>query len=334
MSPYRMIVMRDAVLRSAGSDQASWYHQSWSRLRVLESLAAAAFVVVYAIGNYAAALPQPDDADFATSDAKTRPALAQDFRLSNAGEVIFSAYTGAPYTYPSDVTFKKPGTYDFTAKDVTWIGEPFDNPIYYGLRIARWAKFTRTGWMVDFTHSKAIADPDQILDLEGTFDGQPAPQGKTRRDLFHKLEASHGHNMLTFNGMMRTASIGARLHPYVGLGAGISLPHSEVHFVGNKKRTYEYQYAGPVGQALFGIEFRLARSSVFLEYKFTYAPYEMPLTERNGSYLFIDLWAQLQNWWSGTEPPGGRLTTTYASHQLIGGIGIRVVPVPTAAAAP
>ena len=272
------------------------------------------------------------DQDSTAATGKTRPGFATDFNLARNGEVMIAAYTGAPYTYPSDVRVKAPGKHDFTAKDVNWIGEPFDNPIYYGVRVLRWGKSTRSGWMVDFTHSKAIGAREQILDLEGTLDGQPAPQGKKIKEVFDKLEASHGHNMLTLNGLLRLPSWGLRLHPYVGLGAGISLPHSEVKFKNNDKRTYEYQYTGPVAQGLVGLELRFDRTSYFLEYKFTFARYMMPLSERNGTYLFTDLWAQFQDWWQGKEPAGGRLTTDFASHQVIGGVGVRVVPTPVPAA--
>ena len=246
--------------------------------------------------------------------------------------MIIAAYTGAPYTYPSDVKIKAPGKHDFTAKDVQWIGEPFENPIYYGVRVIHWAKSKAHGWMLDFTHSKAIAERQQILDLEGIFDGSPAPHGKKIKHVFQKLEASHGHNMLTLNGLLRLPSWGGRLHPYIGLGAGIALPHSEVHFTGEAKRTYEYQYTGPVAQGLIGLEFRAARTSYFLEYKFSFARYDMPLSERNGSLLIFDLWNQARDWWQGTLPTGGRLKTDFVSHQVIGGLGVRIVP--TAVAAP
>lgn len=292
-----------------------------------------AFIVV-AAGFVTWALP--DDAhdleSAQSAPGKTRPGLSTDFALADRGEVILSAYTGVPYTYSSDVTVKAPGKHDFTARDVEWIGEPFDNPIYYGVRIARWGRSARTGWMIDFTHSKAIAERRQTLDLEGLLDGEPAPQGKYVKDVFNKLEASHGHNMLTFNGLWRLPSWGMRVHPYLGIGAGVSLPHSEVHFVGNDKRTYEYQYAGPVAQGLFGLEFRFARASYFLEYKFSFAPYDIPLSERNGTLLVFDLWNQAKDWWSGNTPPAGRLTTTFASHQIVGGLGVRIVPTPVATA--
>lgn len=244
-------------------------------------------------------------------------------------ELMFAGYSGVPYTYPSDVTVLKPGLHDFTAKEVPWDGRPFVNPIYYGARVVRFGDGP-VGVMLDFTHSKAIARLAEDVAFTGTLNGAPAPERATLRDIFRKLEASHGHNMLTLNGLLRLPRFGVRLQPYVGLGAGVSLPHSEVHFANAEKRTYEYQVAGFVGQALVGLEFRTARMSYFVEYKFTFAPYEMPLSEREGTLLPFDLWSQLRNWLSGTEPPGGRLTTTFASHQGIFGLGVRSAPVAAA----
>mgnify|MGYP001190372696 FL=1 len=261
---------------------------------------------------------RPDEAAGTTSP---RTGLAPPGR-----EVMFAGYGGVPYTYPSDVGLKKDGLHDLTARDVAWDGKPFVNPIYYGARIVRFGA-GRLGAMLDFTHSKALARLDEDVTFQGTLNGAPAPERARLRDIFRKLEASHGHNMLTLNGLLRLPSFSLGLQPYVGLGAGVSLPHSEVHLASADKRTYEYQLAGPVAQALIGLELRTARVSYFIEYKFTFAPYGMPLSEREGSWLPLDLWSQFRNWWTGAEPPGGRLTTTFVSHQGIFGLGIRSAPV-------
>jgi hypothetical protein len=244
-------------------------------------------------------------------------------------EMMFAGYSGVPYTYPSDVKIEKSGLHDFTAKDVPWDGKPFVNPIYYGARIVKFGS-GRTGAMLDFTHSKTLARLDEEALFTGTLAGAPAPERAKLRDIFKKLEASHGHNMLTLNGLFRLPSFTPRLQPYVGLGAGVTLPHSEVQMAASKARTYEYQVAGPVAQALIGLEIRTQRVSYFLEYKFTWAPYEMPLSEREGSWLPLDLWKQFQSWLSGNEPPGGRLTTQLTSHQGIFGLGIRSAPIAAA----
>ncbi|MCC7251495.1 hypothetical protein [Hyphomicrobium sp.] len=243
-------------------------------------------------------------------------------------ELMFAGYGGVPYTYPSDVSVTKTGLHDFTAKNVAWDGKPFVNPIYYGARIVHFGG-SRIGTMLDFTHSKTLARLDEEAAFTGTLNGAPAPERATLRDIFRRLEASHGHNMLTLNGLLRLPSFSLKLQPYVGLGAGVSLPHSEVQFANADKRTYEYQVAGFVGQALFGIELRTSRMSYFLEYKFTFAPYEMPLSERDGTLLPFDLWRQFRDWLSGEEPPGGRASTTFASHQGIFGLGIRSAPLAT-----
>lgn len=245
-------------------------------------------------------------------------------------EFMFGGYAGAQYTYPSDVTVHKEGLHDFTAKQVPWDGEPFENPIYYGARIVRWFGGGRTGAMIDFTHSKVLARLAEEAAFSGTINGEPAPERAKLGDIFRRLEATHGHNMLTLNGLFRLPDLGFRLYPYVGAGVGINLPHSEVQMMKDPGRTYEYQMTGPAAQALIGIEFRIPRMSYFFEYKFTLASYQMPLTHRDGSILFVDLWRQFSRWLSGEAPPGGFLWTNLISHQGIAGLGVRVGAAPAA----
>ena len=240
-----------------------------------------------------------------------------------AKETMVGAYIGAPHTYPSAVRIEKEGAYDFTINPVHWKAQPFKSPIYYGARVVRWFTGGRTGMMVDFIHSKAIADLKKEAAFSGTLDGKPLPPRAKISEIVKKLEFSHGHNLLTLNGLLRLPNIGARVSPYVGAGAGVLLPHTEVRLTNGDPRTYEYNYAGPAGQALIGLEFRLSRMSVFLEYKFTYAQYEAPLSQMNGSWLFLDIWRQIQRWMNGEEPPGGHVSTRLSSHQLVGGLAVR-----------
>ncbi len=298
--------------------------QPANRARRFEILSSVFAMVALAVAVAPMIIEQTTEgtgADRAAANSTPNPVYAPV-----GGETMFAGYSGVPYTYASDVHVKKTCVHDFTAKNIDWEGKPFVNPIYYGARIVRWLGDGRTGTMLDFTHSKTLSKLDDEVEFTGTINGAPAPERAALRSIFKKLEASHGHNMLTLNGLLRLPSPALRVQPYVGLGAGVSLPHSEVQMANNNKRTYEYQVAGLVGQALFGIEFRTARVSYFFEYKFTFAPYEMPLSERDGSILFYDLWLQFKDWMSGEEPPGGRLTTDLASHQVVGGIGIRTAP--------
>jgi lipid A oxidase len=239
-------------------------------------------------------------------------------------ETMVAGYFGAPFTYPSTVHLvNPPATTILTMENVGWDGKPFKSPIYYGVRVARWGGGNSTGMMVDFTHSKTISRPDEEVVVNGLINGAPAPGKAKIGALFKHLEFSHGHNMLTFNGLWRLIGFTPRVSAYVGAGGGIALPHTEVQMIGEPKRTYEYQYAGPVAQALVGIEIRLPSTSLFFEYKFSFADYVVPLSRLEGNLLFTDLWRQAQLWWKGEKPPGGHLATSLASHQVIGGVGVR-----------
>ncbi len=258
-----------------------------------------------------------------TSGAPSAPADPA-LRAALKPETVVSGYLGAPFTYPSNVRITNPAeNTDFTMERVGWDAKPLKSPIYYGVRVQRWTPDSRFGSMVDFTHGKTISRAIDAVEIKGLIDGAPAPAKAKIGDLFKHLEFSHGHNMLTINGLYRLASIAPRLAPYVGLGVGISLPHTEVKRHTENPRTYEYQYAGPVGQALIGFEVRLPSTSLFIEYKFSFADYRAPLSRLEGGNLFTDLWRQGQQWWRGAPPPGGHVETHLASHQLIGGAGVR-----------
>jgi hypothetical protein len=283
--------------------------------RALEISAAIA-----AMGCLVMAAALPDDYDKSASASAPISTALQPGR-----ETDFGAYLGAPYHYPSDFHLVKPGVTDLTIKNVDWFTLPFENPLYYGVRIQRWFEGGRFGSMLDFTHSKVHAPFKEDLNFEGTIDGKPVPPTAQVGDYFKKLEWTHGHNMLTLNGLIRLPSLGI-ISPYFGAGAGLSFPHSEIFRKGDPSRTYEYQYTGPVGQALFGLEFRLKTGSVFVEYKFTLADYWGPLTGRDGSLYPIDMWNQFSRWWKGEEPRDGWAGARLTSHQVIAGFLTRFVP--------
>ncbi|MEZ5775626.1 MAG: hypothetical protein R3D33_13235 [Hyphomicrobiaceae bacterium] len=241
--------------------------------------------------------------------------------LARRREHLIGVYGGMPYTQSSDVHVTRPDGSQFDMKGVNWDGKPFQEPIYYGVRILSWGREGRLGGMIDFTHAKAIHQTSQEVALQGTKDGTALPPKAAVGTLFKRLEFSHGHNMLTLNGLYRLPIGTATVRPYVGIGAGIALPHTEIWVEGDPRRTYEYQYAGPVVQALIGAEIRLPRSlSLFIEYKFDYSWYDVPLTGDEGSWLGLDLSRQMKRWLNGEAAPNGRLSTDLATHQLIGGV--------------
>ncbi len=270
-------------------------------------------------------------------NANSDPAVAQQADASDAKdpsisrpqrEYVIAGYGGAPYTHPSDVHFSKPGVTDLTARGVNWEGRPFKSPVYYGIRTSTWSRSSPFGAMLDFTHSKTISQREQEIDLSGTRNGQRMPDRAKVGDIFHHFEFSHGHNTLVLNGLVRLADLAPHFGPYVGGGFGVALPHTEVEFKGDGTRTYEYQYVGPAAQAMIGIELRLPRVSLFVEYKFTIAHYEAPMTQRSGGWFPGDFLRQIQGYWRGEIPPGGFLSTTLASHQVAAGLGVRFSPLP------
>jgi lipid A oxidase len=239
------------------------------------------------------------------------------------GEYVIAGYGGVPYTHPSDVKFSKPGATDLTVHGVRWIGLPFKSPVFYGIRTIGWSAGDTFGAMLDFTHSKAISMRSQEVTFSGVRNSQPMPERARIGDTFRHFEFSHGHNTLIANGLVRLASLLPGLAPYIGGGVGVALPHTEVQFLADSARTYEYQYVGPAAQALIGLELRIPRVSVFLEYKFTIARYNAPLTNRDGAWFPSDFWRQFLGFVRGEVPVGGLLSTTLASHQVISGAGLR-----------
>ncbi len=302
----------------------------WVRRRIngdgLAALAALAALIVWVSPSPFPVTVQTD----AQTDERDRvraetsaPSPAADRAIGR--EHRFGGYGGISYTLPSAGRIEKPGSTDLTVKDFEWIGRPFKAPIYYGLRTQHWLPGALTGTMVDFTHAKAIAQRDDVATFSGTLNGQPAAPNARIGDVFRHLEFSHGHNILTLNGLFRMPfSSWLPVRPYFGLGGGASFPHTEVGLTSEPKRTYEYQFAGFAGQVLTGIEVPLGRISLFFEYKFTYAPYSVPLSHEPNGWLFVtDVWRQFRAWWTGEEPPGGILTTTLATSHGISGILVR-----------
>jgi hypothetical protein len=294
-----------------------------------ERLAAIAAAIALIAATAPLLMSQPDDAGAAaTANGRT---AATDVGVP---ETIVAGYGGVTHTHASDVHFAKPGVTDLTAHGVQWIGRPFKSPIYYGVRVMRWPGSGRIGGMLDFTHAKAISLREQMVRFSGTRNGRPADGTVLNDATFRHLEFSHGHNMLTLNALLGLWRPTPLLRPYVGAGAGVSLPHTEVQFRDDAKRTYEYQITGAVGQVVAGLELRLPSSSVLFEYKFSLAPYWVPLSARDGSKgnAFIDYWHQIGSWLRGEAPENGTLTTTLATHHAIVAVGYRHTGAPLPAA--
>lgn len=215
-------------------------------------------------------------------------------------ETQLSFYLGKATHQESDLDFDPGGggggggvTFD----DVSWDDESFRSPLYYGARVTHFfAQRPSFGLALDFVHAKMYPEMD---------DAGGDPLSAT----FDSLNFSHGLNLLTLNALYRwNAEASAddaflrRLQPYVGLGAGVAIPHVEVQLRGaaGGTRTFEYQFAGPAYQLMVGVNVPLAEHwAVFTEYRLSYA----------------DLEADLDG--------GGTLETDAVTHHFVVGVSLR-----------
>ena len=166
---------------------------------------------------------------------------AQDFQVS-----VYGGYQTAPHS-GVEVT-------DGTSFTTGWEGKSFTAPIYYGARGTWWLDslgMPNTGLSIDFSHTKVYSNPEDW------------PAGWTH------FEFTDGLNLLTANALY-SFTPDEQFRPYVGIGAGISIPHVEVIRDGNE--TWEYQFGGPTLQVTAGFDYMLNDNwSLFAEYKGNYS---------------------------------------------------------------
>lgn len=176
--------------------------------------------------------------------------LATTALVLSAGLVLaeteLSVYTGFQTAPHGTIEGDNDGAdFDF---GVEWEGRSGEAPPYYGFRYTRWQN-ENWGWGVEFNHAKVYAD-DDTLDNEG----------------FDRLEFTDGLNLLTVNGMYRWQNENSRWTPYVGAGAGLSIPHVDVTIGDNK--TFGYQLTGYAVIAMAGVSYDINDTwAVFGEYK-------------------------------------------------------------------
>ena len=120
-----MSVLRDVAWPPL--DAARGNRRPWRGL--VDRVGAAAAIAMLTLPWAQSAIEQ-NPAEPAMTAARGSGTETRSVSTLPAKEVLVATYAGAPYTYPSDVTVTKPGTHDFTAKDVHWAGEPFKSPIY------------------------------------------------------------------------------------------------------------------------------------------------------------------------------------------------------------
>jgi lipid A oxidase len=215
------------------------------------------------------------------------------YPLSAQAEWMVSLYGGIAHTLASNVTLQESGNTHLAFHEVPWDDDSFKEPQYFGLRLTYWLdRQSPWGLAVDFAHAKMIAELDERVSVTGSREGKFVNATEALGDSFLKLEFSHGHNLLTANILYRWFARShpprlGRLQPYVGLGAGVAIPHVEVGI--GLFSTGDYQFAGPGLQALAGLNVNLMKSlSVFAEVRLSYAHLDVDL--QGGGSLETDAW--------------------------------------------
>jgi lipid A oxidase len=163
-------------------------------------------------------------------------------------ETQFSVYGGLQGATGSNVT-----TTDGADFDPNWRGKSLISPPYYGGRVTWWLDdfaAPNVGLSLDYSHAKVYGD-------------------LSRTPGWSTFEFTDGLNILTLNGLYKFGDPTSRWTPYVGLGAGVNIPHVEV--TRPSGRTFGYQFGGASLQAQAGIAYKITEDlETFVEYKANY----------------------------------------------------------------
>jgi lipid A oxidase len=166
-----------------------------------------------------------------------------------SAEMQISAYGGVQGATGSNVK-----TSDGADFDPNWSGKSFKNPPYYGVRGTWWLDdLNHPDWGIslDYTHAKVYGDLNKTPD-------------------WSHFEFTDGLNLLTVNALYRFQDPARKWTPYVGVGAGINVPHVEVTRASGK--TFDYEFGGLALQAQAGVSYQITKHwSTFLEYKGNYS---------------------------------------------------------------
>lgn len=172
-----------------------------------------------------------------------------------------SLYYGEQSAPPSDITTRGDDVIPDLDFEQEWVGNSSTWPIYGGFRVTYW-QTENFGYGLDWTHNKV--EPKRGAEQPG----------------FGLLEFTDGLNTWLINAYYRwpdvvETPIGG-LTPYVGAGAGLSVPGVQIRY--GESYTFEYQVTGFAAGALAGVSIPLAEEwSLFGEYKVSYTQNEVDL---------------------------------------------------------
>ena len=186
-------------------------------------------------------------------------ALACALALFGSGmamaESEFALYSGLQNSPHSTVT-----NFDGTKDFFSWQGQSLKMPIYAGWRYTNWLD-EQWGVALNFTHVKAYANLPDAVNVQ-----------------YDTLEFTDGANPITVIAMRRFDATESGLKPYVGFGAGISMPHVEElrTLSPQTDKTFGYQYGGPVVTALGGFKYPLGdKWDLMTEFQLHYMKFDV-----------------------------------------------------------
>jgi hypothetical protein len=205
------------------------------------------------------------------------------WRVTMAGEVVFSGYGGKAFTNDNDLDVQS-GSTNVRLHDVSWDDYATRDAPYYGFRLGYWfGKTARWGTAIDYTHFKMALKTDRIVRVTGERNGLPVNQREPVRNTIQRFDMSNGVNSLTLNVMhrwflkgQRDTSLLGRVQPYIGAGGGVIIPFVRADL--NGSRTREYQIGGPTAQAFVGLNIDLiSHISIFTEGQFSFIKADLDL---------------------------------------------------------
>jgi len=198
--------------------------------------------------------------------APASPALAQ---------LTVTGFIGRSTTLQSKLEWQShDGLSHLVFEGVAWESEPFETPIYYGVRLAYFLPSVR--WLrleAEFIHDKVITRTGETVTTRGTMAGASISGRGLLSATFPRLAATHGMNYLFANGALRyqlgTGGITpGRVDLVARAGLGPTLPHVETTAFNESRE--EYQYGGLAIQLGGGATFRLtSRVGFVIEYKYS-----------------------------------------------------------------
>jgi hypothetical protein len=169
---------------------------------------------------------------------------------------LLAAYFGGARTASNTLSVDAPSV-DVRVGPVTYAGESWRSPIYYGWRVRRTSDLRPwIGFEVEFTHAKAIADVARVVSVE--HDG--LVESVSLATILPRLELSHGLNLALANVVVvRTLPWSNGRWALIGRGGiGLAIPHVEATIPGTSRDAY--QLAGWAGAVGGGVEWRAWRN--------------------------------------------------------------------------